>query len=115
MTGNFGHFFVYAPEDKCEARNYGVSRYGMEVQRLCDVLDKHLEGREYILGDEYTIADMAIFPWAHQVIREGGYKHSTGIDAATFLKTSQYKNMCAWHAKILKRPAVERGLKVCGW
>ncbi|KAJ3339124.1 hypothetical protein HDU93_008608 [Gonapodya sp. JEL0774] len=59
MTGNYGHFMVYAPGDKGQARDYGVARYGMEVQRLCDVLDKHLsDGRQYLVGDEYTIADM---------------------------------------------------------
>lgn len=58
MTGNFGHFMVYAPAEKVETRNYGVSRYGMEVQRLCSVLDRHLEGKTFIVGEEYTIADM---------------------------------------------------------
>ena len=54
---------VYAPSDKGEARDYGVARYGMEVQRLLSVLDEHLEGREYMVGDAYTIADMACYPW----------------------------------------------------
>ncbi|KAJ3337600.1 hypothetical protein HDU93_000796 [Gonapodya sp. JEL0774] len=55
---------VYAPADKVEARNYGVARYGMEVLRLCDVLEHHLaDGRTYLLGDEYSIADIMIFPW----------------------------------------------------
>lgn len=56
MTGNFGHFFVYAPADKCETRSYGAARYGMEVQRLCHVLDTHLSTRKYIVGEEYSIA-----------------------------------------------------------
>jgi GST-like protein len=70
MTGNYGHFMVYAPADKVEARNYGVARYGMEVQRLCDVLEKHLaEGNKtYLVGEQYTIADMMCFPWFHQVL-----------------------------------------------
>ena len=63
MTGNYGHFMVYAPKQNGETRDYGVARYGMEVQRLLDVLDQHLEGREYMVGDSYTIADMACFPW----------------------------------------------------
>lgn len=112
MTGNFGHFFNYAPADKVETRDYGVARYGMEVQRLCSVLDQHLEGREYILGDTYTIADMACFPWFHQIVKEDGYKLETN-NAANFLSSSQYKNLMAWHAKILARPAVQKGLKVC--
>jgi GST-like protein len=59
MTGNFGHFFVYAPADKCETRSYGAARYGMEVQRLCHVLDTHLATRTYIVGEEYSIAGTA--------------------------------------------------------
>mmetsp|Transcript_41946 Transcript_41946/g.58642 ORF Transcript_41946/g.58642 Transcript_41946/m.58642 type:complete len:277 (+) Transcript_41946:143-973(+) len=111
MTGNFGHFFVYAPKDQVEARNYGVARYGMEVQRLCDVLDRHLQDKEWIVGDQYTVADMIIFPWFHQV--RTGYKHSSGIQAGDFLSVSQYKNALAWADRILARPAVQRGLKVC--
>jgi GST-like protein len=79
MTGNFGHFMVYAPGDKKEARNYGVARYGMEVQRLCSVLDQHLANRKYMVGDEYTIADMCIYPWFNQL--KVGYKHKSGIGA----------------------------------
>lgn len=76
MTGQFGHFYVYAPDDKLETRDYGVARYGMEVQRLCSVLDGHLSGKQYILGDEYSIADMAIFPWFNQL--RTGYLHKSG-------------------------------------
>jgi GST-like protein len=67
MTGNFGHFMVYAPDDKVEARNYGVMRYGMETQRLCSVLENHLATRQYMVGEEYSIADIAIFPWFQQL------------------------------------------------
>eukprot|EP01064_Diplonema_japonicum_P007205 TRINITY_DN148_c0_g2_i3.p1 TRINITY_DN148_c0_g2~~TRINITY_DN148_c0_g2_i3.p1 ORF type:complete len:284 (+),score=91.10 TRINITY_DN148_c0_g2_i3:58-909(+) len=112
MTGNFGHFFTYAPADKCEARDYGASRYGMEVQRLCSVLDQHLETRPYILGEEYSIADMACFPWFHQIVREEGYKIETN-NACNFLSSTQYKNLMVWYEKILARPAVQRGVKVC--
>jgi len=111
MTGNFGHFFVYAPADKVEARNYGVSRYGMEVQRLCDVLDKHLEGRQYVVGDHYTLADVLLFPWFHQL--RVGYKHSSGIAAKEFLGVDRYKNVNAWADRIFERPAVKRGITVC--
>eukprot|EP01059_Diplonema_ambulator_P001227 TRINITY_DN1097_c0_g1_i1.p1 TRINITY_DN1097_c0_g1~~TRINITY_DN1097_c0_g1_i1.p1 ORF type:complete len:282 (+),score=98.46 TRINITY_DN1097_c0_g1_i1:46-891(+) len=110
MTGNFGHFFAYAPADKLEVRDYGVNRYGMEVQRLCSVLDQHLEDKEYILGDEYGLADMACFPWFHQIIT--GYKYENS-SAADMLTPSQYKNLVRWHAKILARPAVQRGITVC--
>ena len=67
ITGNFGHFFVYAPADKVEARDYGVARYGMDTLRLTDVLEKHLEGKQYMLGDDYSVVDMICFPWFHQL------------------------------------------------
>lgn len=67
ITGNFGHFFVYAPSDKVEARDYGVARYGMDTLRLTDVLEKHLEDKQYMLGDEYSVVDMICFPWFHQL------------------------------------------------
>ncbi len=76
MTGNFGHFMVYAPADKVETRDYGVARYGMEVQRLCSVLDRHLEGRTYMVGEEYSIADIMIYPWFNQLLV--GYAHPSG-------------------------------------
>ena len=112
MTGNFGHFFVYAPGDKGPAREYGVARYGMEVQRLCDTLDKHLEGKRYLCGDEYTIADMICLPWFH-IIRDKGYTHSNGIAARNFLNMKQYKNANRWADMLMKRPQVRRGMLVC--
>jgi len=111
MTGNFGHFFVYAPPHQIQARDYGVARYGMEVQRLCDVLDKHLAGKTYIVGEQYTIADIIIFPWFHAL--RIGYKHTSGITAAEFLSVSSYHNANAWADRILARPAVQRGVTVC--
>jgi len=113
MTGNFGHFFVYAPPDKLETRNYGVARYGMEVQRLWSVLDRHLEGKTYLVGEEYTLADIVCFPWAHML--RLAYKHESGIKAGDFLSIEQYKNVGAWIERILVRPAVVRGLSVCNW
>jgi len=68
MTGNYGHFMVYAPADKVETRNYGVARYGMEVQRLCSVLENHLEGRTYIVGEEYSIADIVVCPSIYHLV-----------------------------------------------
>ena len=73
ITGNFGHFYSYAPNDQVEARNYGVIRYGMDSMRLADVLDKHLEGKLYMVNEEYSIVDMICFPW-FQYLRNG-YKH----------------------------------------
>ena len=112
MTGNYGHFMVYAPGDKGAAREYGVARYGMEVQRLCDTLDKHLEGKNYICGDEYTIADMICFPW-FDIIRGKGYTHSNGVAARNFLNMKQYKHANRWADQLQKRPAVARGMLVC--
>lgn len=113
MTGNFGHFMVYAPPDKVDARNYGVTRYGMEVQRLCSVLNNHLADKEYMVGGEYTIADIMIYPWFKQLM--GGYKHNSGIAAADFLTISQYTHAVAWAERISLRPAVQRGMTVCSF
>jgi len=113
MSGNFGHFFVYAPPEKIDARNYGVARYGMEVQRLCSVLDRHLQGRQWMVGDDYTIADMAVFTWFNTLRK--GYKHTSGVTACDFLSVEQYKNAVAWADKISERPAVQRGLVTCGF
>lgn len=111
MCGNFGHFFVYAPADKIETRDYGVARYGMEVQRLLSVLDQHLATRTYLVGEELTIADLANFPWALQLLQ--GYKHPSGNDARQFLTVEKYTNVVAWVERIKARPAVQRGLTVC--
>ncbi len=113
MTGNYGHFMVYAPADKLEARNYGVSRYGMEVQRLCDVLDRHLATRTYLVGEEYTIADIMCFPWF--VMLRKFYVHSSGIGAWKFLNMEQYTHANRWADLIAARPAVVRGLQVCSF
>lgn len=119
--GNFGHFFVYAPPDKKEARDYGVARYGMEVQRLCSVLENHIKSspvdgakshRTYIVGEEYSIADMAIFPWFHQL--RTGYIHPSGISASEFLSIEKnYPYTVDWADKIWQRDAVQRGMSVC--
>lgn len=111
MCGNYGHFMVYAPADKVEARDYGVARYGMEVQRLLSVLDQHLASRTFLVGEEFTIADMATFPWANQLLI--GYKHTSGIDANGFLSVEKYANVLAWVERIRARPAVQRGMVVC--
>jgi len=127
MTGNFGHFFVYAPSDKIEARDYGVARYGMEVKRLCDVLERHLAGygdfsgtrcektcthRDWLVGNQYTIADMAIFPWAY-MLRKRGYDRSGQPRAQDFLSFNEYKHLNRWIDRIASRDAVQRGIRVC--
>jgi GST-like protein len=110
FCGQFGHFMVYAPADKVETRDYGVARYGMEVQRLCSVLDQHLAKNSYLVNDEYTIADIIVFPWFYQLMN--GYKHPSGVAARDFLSIDQYTNAVAWAKKIAERPAVQRGLTV---
>jgi GST-like protein len=84
---------------------------GMEVQRLCSVLDQHLAKNAYLAGEEYSIADMVVFPWFNQL--QTGYKHPCGVSAADFLSIDQYAHAVAWAEKIKARPAVQRGLQVC--
>jgi GST-like protein len=102
LGGGFGHFYVYAPE----ILEYPINRYSMEVKRQLDVLDKQLAAHEFIAGDEYTIADMAIWPWY------GGLVLGTLYGAAEFLDVKIYTNAIRWAEQIGKRPAVIRGRKV---
>jgi len=112
--GGFGHFFAYAPGDQLQTRDYGVARFGMEVLRLCDVLDKHLEGKQYLVGEEYSLADIMCWPWFYQL--ETGYKHgASGLMAGDFLTIQRFKNCTAWSARILAREAVKRAITVCSW
>jgi len=110
-TGNYGHFFVYAPSD--ENRDYGVSRYAMEVQRLCSVLDNHLEHRRYMCGDEYSIADIACLPWFALLRNPEAYQHESGVLTKNFLNMQQYKHANRWADELLARPQVQRGMLVC--
>lgn len=100
LGGGFGHFYEYAPS-KIE---YAIDRYAMEVKRQLDVLDKRLALTEYLAGDEYTIADMAAWPWYGQLAQGELYS-----DAATFLSVHEYRNLQRWTAAIAARPAVRRG------
>jgi GSH-dependent disulfide-bond oxidoreductase len=102
LGGGFGHFYAYAPE-KIE---YCIDRFTMETKRQLDVLDKHLAEHAYMAGDEYTIADMAIWAWYGQLVLGRLY------NAATFLDVASYKNVMAWAEKIDARPAVKRGRMV---
>jgi GST-like protein len=101
VGGGFGHFYAYAPF-KIE---YAIDRYAMETKRQLDVLDKQLADKEFIIGDEITIADFAIFPWYGSIMR-GGYS------AQEFLSTRDYKNVERWVAQMEARPAVRRGQMV---
>ena len=102
LGGGFGHFYAYAPE-KIE---YCIDRFTMETKRQLDVLDKHLADHAYMAGDDYTIADMAIWAWYGQLVLGRLY------NAATFLDVASYKNVMAWAEKIDARPAVKRGRMV---
>lgn len=100
LGGGFGHFYAYAPE-KLE---YPINRYAMEVKRQLDVLDRQLADRRFIAGDDYTIADMAIWPW-YGVLAQGKIYN----DAGEFLSVSGYRHLQRWTAEVAARPAVVRG------
>src|SRR5699024_871345 len=102
LGGGFGHFYAYAPE-KFE---YPINRYTMEAKRQLDVLDRHLAEHAFMVGDEYTIADIAIWPWY------GGVVLGSVYDAAEFLHAESYPHLMRWAKDILERPAVRRGRMV---
>ena len=102
LGGGFGHFYAYAPE-KYE---YPINRYAMEVKRQLDVLDKQLESQIYIAGKDYTIADMAIWPWYGNLVLGRSY------NAGEFLDVESYQHVMRWAKLIDERPAVKRGRMV---
>lgn len=102
VGGGFGHFYSYAPT-KIE---YAIDRYAMETKRQLDVLDQRLAENTYIVGEDYSIADMAIWPW-HGALALG-YLYG----ASEFLQTNSYKNLMRWSEMIADRPAVQRGQMV---
>jgi GST-like protein len=102
LGGGFGHFYTYAPI-KIE---YAIDRFAMEVKRQLDVLDRRLGDHEYLAGDTYTIADIAVFPWY------GGLVKGWAYGAAEFLSVQDYKNVQRWADALLERPAVRRGRMV---
>lgn len=102
LGGGFGHFYAYAPEKY----QYPIDRYTMEVKRQLDVLDRQLANNPFIAGDEYTIADMAIWPWYGALVTNKVY------DAAEFISADEYKNVLRWTKELEQRPAVQRGRMV---
>lgn len=102
LGGGFGHFYAYAPT-KIE---YAIDRFAMEVKRELDVLDRHLANNEYLAAGQYTIADIAVFPWY------GGLVKGWSYGAAEFLSVNEYKNVQRWADLIYSRPAVKRGRMV---
>lgn len=103
LGGGFGHFYAYAPF-KIE---YAIDRFTMEVKRQLDVLDRHLAGNRYMAGEEYSIADMAIWPWYGNLVAGLIYD-----DSATFIEAHTYENVIRWQKEIWQRPAVKRGRMV---
>ncbi|HBF08072.1 MAG TPA: glutathione-dependent disulfide-bond oxidoreductase [Gammaproteobacteria bacterium] len=99
LGGGFGHFYAYAPEPI----EYPINRYTMEVKRQLDVLDQHLAQHQFMVGNEYTIADMAIWPW-YGVLALGEL-----YEAGEFLDVQSYEHVQRWAKAIAERPAVQRG------
>jgi GST-like protein len=102
LGGGFGHFFAYAPE-KYE---YPINRFTMEVKRQLDVLNRNLDDRQFLCGDEYNIADMATYPWYGSVVLNNIY------EAEEFLEAQSYTNVVRWAREIQERPGVQRGQRV---
>jgi GST-like protein len=102
LGGGFGHFYAYAPT-KIE---YAIDRFAMEVKRQLDVLDRRLAESEYIAGELYTIADIAVFPWYGALVKGSVY------GAAEFLNVQEYRHVQRWADQLSERPAVKRGRRV---
>ncbi len=102
LGGGFGHFYAYAPTKQ----EYPINRFAMEVKRQLDVLDRRLAEAEYLAGDDYSIADMAVWPWY------GGLAKGLLYEAGEFLSVHEYKNVLRWTDQIAERPAVQRGRMV---
>jgi GST-like protein len=102
LGGGFGHFYAYAPT-KIE---YAIDRFAMEVKRQLDVLDRRLAEAEFLAGAEYTIADMAVWPWY------GGTARGLMYGAGEFLDVGEYKHLQRWTKQVGDRPAVKRGVLV---
>jgi GST-like protein len=102
LGGGFGHFYAYAPFKQ----EYPINRYAMEVKRQLDVLDRRLAESEYLGGTDYTIADMAVWPWYGALVKGLVY------DAGEFLQVHEYKNVQRWTDQLAERPAVKRGRMV---
>ena len=102
LGGGFGHFYAYAPT-KIE---YAINRYAMEVKRQLDVLDRRLAQTPYLAGDEYSIADMAVWPWYGNLVKGQLY------EAGEFLQVQTYSHVLRWTNQIAQRPAVRRGRMV---
>lgn len=105
LGGGFGHFYAYAPTKQ----KYPINRFAMEAKRQLDVLDQHLRDHAYLAGDEYSIADIAVFPWYGALVRDEIYDGS-----GRFLDVASYAHVLRWANAIQERPAVRRGRIVNG-
>ncbi len=103
LGGGFGHFFAYAPFKI----QYAIDRFAMETKRQLDVLDRHLAENRYMAGSDYTIADMAIWPWYGAITSGNSYANSE-----VFLEGASYTNVVRWEREVAERPAVKRGRRV---
>ncbi len=102
LGGGFGHFYAYAPTKQ----QYPIDRYTLEVKRQLDLLDQHLAARRFVIGDAYSIADMAIWPWYGGLLLDNLYA------AAEFLQVEEYRHLRRWAEELAARPAVRRGVRV---
>ena len=102
LGGGFGHFYAYAPYPM----EYPINRFAMETKRQLDVLNRHLAGRDWMVGDDITIADIAICPWYGRMVKGEAY------DAGEFLSVHEYEHVIAWADRFYARPAVQRGAMV---
>ncbi len=102
LGGGFGHFYAYAPKKL----RYPIDRFAMETKRQLDVLDRHLAEHQFLVGGDYTIADMATWPWYGALVKGLLY------DAGEFLSVHEYAHVIRWADEIARRPAVQRGRKV---
>ncbi|MGB1293186.1 MAG: glutathione S-transferase C-terminal domain-containing protein, partial [Pseudoalteromonas sp.] len=102
LGGGFGHFYAYAPFKM----QYPIDRFTMEVKRQLDVLNRHLSDHDYMAGSEYSIADIAIWPWYGNLVLGKLY------DAAEFLDVESYTHVLRWAKQVERRPAVKRGIRV---
>ena len=103
LGGGFGHFYAYAPMKI----KYAIDRYSMEVKRQMDVLNRHLANNEFMAGSEYTIADIAIWPWYGRMAAKQSYN-----DSGDFLAVDEYEHVQRWTKQIAERPAAKRGTMV---
>ncbi|MEM9138963.1 MAG: glutathione-dependent disulfide-bond oxidoreductase [Pseudomonadota bacterium] len=107
LGGGFGHFYAYAPFPQ----EYPINRFAMEVKRQMHVLETRLAEAPYLAGEDYSIADMAVWPW-YGLLTTGKIYSGEGFNSAEFLSVHEYEHVAGWYEKILARPAVQRGHKV---